>query len=66
MAKHTEDQITAQTWIWHVREEVLDSLLFHTCIQNKGTAAMLRLAGMDPEEFIMLTLADQPELPFSE
>ncbi len=58
MDKLSEDQIRVQKWIWSDRQAVLDMVLLHDCEAAEATRALVRLSGMDLEDFILLALAD--------
>lgn len=58
MHKLSEDQIRVQKWIWSERQAVLDMVLLHTCKAAEATRALVRLSGMDLDDFILLALTD--------
>jgi len=57
MAQHEEDQETTKRYIWKTRQQVLDAVLLHDCEIHDATCAIIRLAGWDVDEFVLLTLA---------
>jgi len=57
MDKLERDQEMAKRWLWRDRQMVLDAVLMHDCRIHDETCAIIRLAGWDVDEFVLLALA---------
>lgn len=56
-AEWQADRARVREWCWLVKDELLDTLLLHDCGAEKDMRAVLRLAGLEPEQWILGALA---------
>lgn len=53
------DRERVRAWLWETRSMQLDALLMHTCGVQEDVRALLRLAGLEPEQWILGALANE-------
>jgi len=56
MTQQERDQEHLKRWIWRNRTGILDAVLLHDCRMHDETCAMIRLAGWDVDDLVLLVL----------